>query len=63
MSLSMPPHLPSTRTGRMKEFQSRPATPGRIVGERAHHAGDARAMPAAVGIVAAAERGLDRSRR
>src|SRR5687768_12069392 len=27
MSPSVPPHLPSTRTGRMKEFQDRPDTP------------------------------------
>ena len=34
----MPPHLPSTRTGRMKEFQSRPATPDELLVQRADHA-------------------------
>src|SRR5688500_20254259 len=31
MSLSRPPHLPSTRTGRMYEFQLRPATPAELL--------------------------------
>src|SRR4051812_14984993 len=31
MSLSMPPHLPSTRTGRMNEFQLSPATPAPLL--------------------------------
>ena len=48
MSLSVPPHLPSTRTGRISVFQPVPAMPSALFVSAADQAGDARAVPRAV---------------